>query len=133
MTSIDKRQHDGLVDAQQDFRQGHRQTNMAQQLRAGAARDQTGLNQFFADRAHAMGCIAHRRSQGIEDDGDQGSEIANPEQHDNRDQVDKAGQRFAACRLAGMNHRSCPAYSARPAHPRGTPISVARITDAPHR
>ena len=88
------RQHDRLVHAEHDFRQRQRQPHLGQELSSCRAHRLRRLDQRRVDLANAERRVADRRRDGVEDDGDHGGEIADPEEHDDRDQVDEGRQRL---------------------------------------
>jgi hypothetical protein len=79
-----KCEHDGLVEAEQDF--GHReaQADTREDLPVRAAHGATGLDQLRVDAAQAEDRVAHGRHKRVGHHGDHGCEVTDPEQHDRR-------------------------------------------------
>ena len=87
-----EREHHRLIDAEENDGRRKWQPDLGQQLAFRAAGSRAGLDERRRNVANAVRCVAHGGRQRVEHDGDHRGEVADPEQHDHRYEVDEARQ-----------------------------------------
>ena len=80
-----KRHQNGLVDAEHDLRQSDRHLHSPEGLVSGAAGHFCRLNECQRHLANTMVGVTDGRHHGKRHSGDHGGDVANPKQHDDRD------------------------------------------------